>query len=257
MFEISTAETENIQDMKYSFNELPEFPEKEMLSMEKDMLGSYISGHPLDKYRDVLEKQTNINSIIISEANSQLEANGECSLKDNSNVKLVGIITDVKKKYTKSNKLMAFITVEDLYGTVEIISFETCYNKCAQDIIEDNIVIIEGRLSVREQQQDVTIIANSVSKFEYNHDESIENTEETGITKILSKKRLVLDITDLDEAHKAKLRGAIRFFSGDRNNIALYVKQGEKVSSCGGIFINEEILYEFSQIVGNINVLSD
>ena len=84
-----------------------------------------------------------------------------------------------------------------------------------------------------------------------------ENTEETGIARILSKKKLVLDITELDEPHKAKLRGAIRFFSGDKNNIALYVKQGEKISSCGGIFINEEILKEFSQIVGNNNVLSD
>ncbi len=271
MFEMATAETENIQDMKYSFNELPEFQEKEMLSMEKDMLGIYISGHPLEKYRNVLEKETNINSIIISEANAQLESDGECTLKDNSNVKLVGIITDVKKKYTKSNKLMAFITIEDLYGTVEIISFETCYNKCAQDIIEDNIVLIDGRLSIREQQQDVTIIANSVTKFEYNQNDNTNlketsevynlddasKAEESMITKILRKKKLVLDITELDEPHKAKLRGAIRFFSGDRNNIALYVKQGEKISSCGGVFINEEILNEFSQIVGNSNVLSD
>ena len=166
---------------------------------------------------------------------------------------------------------MAFITIEDLYGTVEIISFETCYNKCAQDIIEDNIVLIDGRLSIREQQQDVTIIANSVTKFEYNQNDNTNlketsevynlddasKAEESMITKILRNKKLVLDITELDEPHKAKLRGAIRFFSGDKNNIALYVKQGEKISSCGGVFINEEILNEFSQIVGNSNVLSD
>jgi hypothetical protein len=140
-----------------------------------------------------------------------------------------------------------------------------------QDIIEDNIVLIDGRLSIREQQQDVTIIANSITKFEYNQndnknlketEENYDNTnasnaEETIISKILRTKKMLLNITDLDEPHKAKLRGAIRFFSGERNNVALYVKQGEKISPCGGIFINEEILNEFSQIVGNSNVLSD
>ena len=68
------------------------------------------------------------------------------------------------------------------------------------------------------------------------------------------RKKLTLEITNLREENKEKLRGAIRFFMGERNNTPVYVKQGDKISSCGAIFADEEIINEFAEIVGKENV---
>ena len=131
--------------------------------MEKEMLGIYISGHPLEKYRSKIEEISNLNTILIEEAENELEEKGECTtLKDNSDVVIAGIITNIKKKFTKNNKIMAFLTIEDLYGTCDVIVFENCYKESADLFYEDSTIIVSGRLSIREDQGDITIIANKI-----------------------------------------------------------------------------------------------
>ena len=127
---------------------------------------------------------------------------------------------------------MAFVTIEDLYGSCEIIVFENCYLNCSDVLIEDNIVLVEGRLSIREDE-DTKIVASRITKF---------GTKNSRVLEI--------DITDITEEQKEKLRGAIKFFAGDRNNIAVKIINGDSSVMSGGIFINDEILNEFRQIVG-------
>ena len=85
-------------------------------------------------------------------------------LQDGAQVKYAGIITSIKKKFTKSNKLMAFVTIEDLYGQTEIIVFENCYQNCSSILFVDNIVLVDGRLSVREDE-DTKIVAREIKGF--------------------------------------------------------------------------------------------
>ena len=118
MFDIGQEgeEDDNIQEIKYTYIERPEFSEKELLVTEKEMLGIYISGHPLEKIRSQIEAQTTINTMQMRELENQSENMQEKpQFNDGQLVKYAGIVTSVKKKYTKSNKLMAFVTVEDLY----------------------------------------------------------------------------------------------------------------------------------------------
>ena len=254
MFDISNDEDE-IQQMKYEYIEKEELSDRELLSLEKDMLGIYISGHPLEKYREQIEKQTNLNTIMIEEAKEEIETNGECTnLKDNSNVKFAGIITEIKKKFTKNNKLMGFITIEDLYGTCQAIAFENVFNTGSDVLYEDSIVMCEGRLSIREDKQDITIVASKISDLATykTTTEVVQNAQRSVEVK---NKKMLLDITNLDEEHKAKLRGAIRFFNGNKNNLPVFVKQGDKISSCGSIYATKEIIEQFEAIVGKENVL--
>ena len=199
-----------LDDMKYNYTVLPEYTEKELLFMEKEMLGIYISGHPLEKIKDQIEMQTNINTFKMRKINSDIEETGISEYQDNQPVKYAGIITSVKKKYTKSNKLMAFVTVEDLYGPTEIICFENCYQNCSNILVEDNIVLVDGRLSVREDD-DTKIVAREIKEF--------------GVQK---KKILSINITNLSEEGKDRLRGAIKFFSGDRNNIQIQIINNDR-----------------------------
>jgi DNA polymerase-3 subunit alpha len=242
MFDIGTKqEKEDMEKQKYKFEEYEEMPEKEMLSMEKEMLGIYISGHPLEKMREQIMHSTNINSLDLSkiaeqadttniEENTQQIQNAKPKFVDGQKVKYAGIITSIKKKYTKNNKIMAFITIEDLYGTAEIIAFENAVINAGKSLIEENIVVVDGRLSIRDDQEP-TIIANEIKDL---------GEEKPNV--------ITFDITNFSEEQKEKLRCAIKYFSGDRNNMNVQVKIGEDIKPCGAIYYNDEVKKIFDRI---------
>ena len=235
MFDLQQQEDdEDIKDIKYTYIEHEEFSENELLATEKEMLGIYISGHPLENLRELIEKQTNINSMQIKqteETSETQEIEEKLKFTDGQFVKYAGIINEVKKKYTKSNKLMAFVTIEDLYGSTEIIVFENAYMHAGNSLVENNIVMVEGRLSIREDEE-TKIVANKIYTF--------------GVKK---QKRLILDISSADEEEKTKLRGAIKFFNGEKNNMPVYVKIAEELKPCGAIYYNDEIKKVFEDII--------
>ena len=284
MFDLGKTEDEKIENMKYKFTTLKEFDEKELLSMEKEMLGIYISGHPLDKIKESIQKVATINTLQLLQMSEENNLN-----EDGKQVKYVGIITSIKKKYTKRNTLMAFMTVEDLYGSTEIIVFDSCYSKAQNILLEENIVLIDGRLSIREDEP-VKIIANNITEFNETKGDrhiSSQNTNHNSNKKYVGvgvlddpqtnnyieqnvnnvgaddpvrpnnnsrPKILLLDITNASEIQKDKLRGAIRFFSGDKNNVAVQVNINGEIKPSGAIYCNEEILEQFKEILGNDNV---
>ena len=258
MFDLSVdEESNNMDDVKYTFNVQEELSERELLSLEKEMLGIYLSGHPLEKLKRQIEIETNISTkdllVIDSQmANveeqdledpesalniaNQMQNSKNTKYKDGQEVKYVGIISKIKKKFTKTNKIMAFITIEDLYGTAEVLAFENTYIKSGASLIEENIVLVKGRLSIRDGEK-TTIIANEITNFSEKK------------SKVLS-----LDITGVTEETKVKLRGAIKYFNGDMNNIRVQIKDGEKILPCGAIYCTEEIMQVFVEILGNEKV---
>lgn len=236
MFDLGSDEDE-IQDLKYNFTTLKELSEKEMLSMEKEMLGLYISGHPLESLRNEIASQSTINTLKMREIMENFE-NPEINLeyRDGQNVKYVGIISSIKKKYTKSNKLMAFITIEDLFGSAEIIAFENAYQAASNILVNENIVVIEGRLSIREDEE-VKIVANNIKEF---------STHKSKVFRI--------DITNIDEELKKKLRGALKFFNGEKNNMIVQIIENEEIKPCGSIYLTPDILVQFEELMGEERV---
>ena len=247
MFDLGGKEEEDksLEQMKYNYTYLKEYTDKELLSMEKEMLGLYISGHPLEGLRTQIESHTNISSVAIMEGLQELEETGKFPYKDGQNVKYAGIISNIKKKYTKNNKIMAFVTIEDLHGSMEIIVFENCYQASANSLMEDNIVMVEGRLSIREDEGDVTIIASKISDFSF----AVNNVGNTPNKRSILK----VDITNITEEQKSRLKGAIRFFQGDRNNTILQIENEGKLITSKAILLNEPIFKEFEEIVGKEN----
>lgn len=252
MFDLgSEQEKEEMNEMKYQFEEHEEMSNKELLSIEKEMLGIYISGHPLEKLRAQIEAQTTINTINLRAIDEQMASNlddpemmmtrqsGKAKYTDGQKIKYAGIITSIKKKYTKNNKIMAFVTVEDLYGTAEILVFENAYINAGKSLVEENIVMLEGRLSIREDDT-TTIIANEIKDF----GEQKQNI-------------FTLDITNADEEQKEKLRGALHYFNGDRNNINVQIKIEGQNKPCGQIYLTERIKTVFEDILGKEKVSID
>lgn len=249
----SEEDEKQLEKLKYSYKTLKEYSDKELLSMEKEMLGIYISGHPLAQIKEIIEKNTNISTLKIKEGLEELAQTGKFPYKDGQTVKFIGIINSIKKKYTKNNKIMAFVTLEDLYGSIETVVFENVYTQSANSLIEDNIVLVEGRLSIREDEESVSIVASKIqnvdAKLETTNNSSVSARTE-GIKKI---NNLEINITNLSEEVKDKLRGALKFFAGDRNNTALFILNGESKLPAGGIFLNGNTLNEIEEIVGKEN----
>lgn len=130
--------------------ELPdvgEFEKEQLLAFEKEVLGIYLSGHPLEEYMEKWEKYVEKRS---SEFN--LNEEGYVSVADGSVVTIGGMIVDKVVKTTKTNSLMAFITIEDIYGTVEVIFFPRDYERYKQFLNEDEKVFIQGRVNIEEEK---------------------------------------------------------------------------------------------------------
>ena len=237
MFDIGNDSNNGNKELKYTFNVMKEYEDKELLAMEKEMLGIYLSGHPLEKLKDEIERKTNINSLEIHHLNDEI-TNGEAvKYKDGDIVKYAGILSNVKKRYTKTNKLMFTADLEDLYGIVDILVFENGYINAANYMIDDNIVIVEGRLSIREDEEPKIVVRNI---------KTLREVRGENRPKILT-----FDITNLDENRKSKLRSAIRFCAGNHNNILIQVKDGDVIKPCGAIYLTEERLNKFKEILGS------
>jgi DNA polymerase-3 subunit alpha len=146
--------------------DVPEYNEKAILSMEKEMVGVYLSGHPLSEYEKVMEKYATTNSNEISEIKDGHEETG---IYDGTKVVLGGIIIKKQNKITKNNNMMAFITLEDLYGTVEGIVFPKIYDNCKDILYEDNIVLVEGSIDASEEEAPKLII-NNVTELKKEHE---------------------------------------------------------------------------------------
>lgn len=140
-------------DIKYP--NIKEFDKKYILQMEKEMTGLYFSGHPLEEYEETLKIETShlISDIIPKESLEGNLVDTISSIKDGDKVVVGGMITHVSKKLTRSNDMMAFIVLEDLYSSIEVIVFPKIFNMARNIINEDEVVLLKGRVSLREDEQ--------------------------------------------------------------------------------------------------------
>ena len=138
-----------------------EYPKELLLSFEKEVLGVYISGHPLEEYQEIWEKHITART---AEFMMQ-EENGEVAVQDGARATIGGMIADKTIKYTKDNKVMAFLRVEDLVGSVEVIVFPKSYEKYAAKLTEDGKIFVQGRISV-EEDKDAKLICEKIEGFD-------------------------------------------------------------------------------------------
>ncbi|SHH19796.1 DNA polymerase-3 subunit alpha [Caloranaerobacter azorensis DSM 13643] len=164
--QFSLFESISNSDKEIYTDDLPdieEFPDKVLLSMEKEMLGIYLSGHPLASYEKELKRISNITTSEIYESLEETENENEnFEFLDGKEVVIGGVITSKRNKITKNNNIMAFATLEDLYGSIELIIFPTTYEIYSNYINEDSLVIVRGRLSIHEEEEP-KIICDSFS----------------------------------------------------------------------------------------------
>ena len=150
--EITTQESFDI-----SLPEIDEFDKKTLLKMEKQTIGMYLSGNPMDEYSEKIKSITkhNIQSILSSvekgEDGEYKQVEGE--ITDGQNIRICAIVSNRKNKITRSNSQMAFIKLEDGFGTIEALVFPKVLDKYSDVLQEENVIVCDGRVSIREDEE--------------------------------------------------------------------------------------------------------
>lgn len=235
------------------YPDIKEFPNKLLLSMEKEMLGLYISGHPLSEVEEIINSQVSLFSSDLNmnavENEGDVILNSGKELSDGMSVIVGGIISGKKTKTTKSNNIMAFVTLEDLYGIMEVIVFPKILEKYAKLIVEENIVLITGRISIKEEEQP-KIICDEVKP--------LKKDELSSLKKADAKKIYLKLGNNINDEFLNSLMALLKFFNG---NIPVYLYQElekektvKELDRAYWINLNTTLLSELIQRLGEGNV---
>ena len=160
LFDIADEETK--EDFEIKLPNVGEYKKSDLLAFEKEVIGVYVSGHPMEEFLSKWKK--NATNISTDFAESDDEGK-EIKVHDGDRVCVGGMINSISVKSTKTNKMMAFFTVEDMYGTVEVIVFPKDYEKYRTAIIQDEKVFVRGRVSLTENEGG-KVICESIISFD-------------------------------------------------------------------------------------------
>lgn len=136
------------EEMGNKMPNIPELRSATLLQFEKEMLGIYLTGHPLDQYKQALEALTTINLAELKEATAE----GDMTLKDNMQIIVGGLIVAKIDKITRNNSKMVFLTIEDLYDQIEVIVFPKTFERVENLLNKDQAILIHGRLQLKEDE---------------------------------------------------------------------------------------------------------
>ncbi len=261
LFDAFSAQVEEVPDMQLSTN-LPvvrEFSEKERLNMEKEVLGMYLSGHPLSEYKSELDRKTSINMKKINE----LKENEKTFMKLHDREVIMGGMVIAKRiMTTKRNEIMAFITLEDLYGAIEVVVFPQTLKKFNILLNDDSIILIKGAISIDDDE--VKLIARDIKDIneEYRfNSEKISFDLKGNSNKPKSKQMNVRIDTVGDEELLMKVFKITRKYPGSDRLVLLPKDQNIDMSKpiaykVPGMYINadEELKKELGSLVGKLNI---
>ena len=237
-------------------NYCDEFSLYELLRMEKETTGLYLSGHPMSEFAAVAEKLrcARITDLISTEPEQQM-------YKDNERVKLMGIITHVKKKVTKSDTTMAFLDVEDITGTIEVVVFPKTLLQNSPLIAEGNVLVFSGRLDIRDDES-----PKLVCEFMSSAEDALKNSpivqksvSETKNVQSAKKKKtgLFLRFNKEDCSEQIQAEKLLAIFDGQTPLYYYFndVKEYKTMPSSAFVDVNEPLIEELKRLLGDENVV--
>lgn len=230
------------EGLKIEYPAMPEFSSKEKLINEKTVVGVYLSGHPLSDYQEQFA-QFSFNTGLLDYFEEDEDGNREFTeIHDGDQIVMGGIISEYKRLATKSGSTMAFITVEDVYGQVEVIAFPKIYENSREAINAEEIVRVSGRIQIKDGRPQ--IIAEAISRLEVKEEPKKQEAQEyLGLIirdEISSK---LNDILDIAESYPGNIP-VIVAMNGKKYDAHAAVRHCEGlVSELKGYLTDEEIIF--------------
>mgnify|MGYP006286601021 CR=1 FL=1 len=261
IFEMQNKNVES-EKTREQYPDINEYSQKILLSMEKEMLGLYITGHPLSEFEDTIKSCVTLFSSDLSDnSEDNIDEMASNNIRDGLNVTIAGIISGKKTKTTKNNNMMAFLTLEDLYGSMEIIVFPSTYQKYSDFLHLDNIIKIRGKITIKEEEEP-KIICEEIMPLKYDMNEQ----KTTSINRVSEQKaeyntkraeKLYIRINkDMEEKMFKSIKAMFKYFSG---NIPTYIynEKEKKIMNMGReywINMNESLISELNEKFGDENI---
>ena len=217
------------------FPDVGEYSKEILLTFEKEVLGVYVSGHPLQEYEQLWRRNisnTTADFMLDEETNS-------VHIQDGAKAVIGGIIEEKKIKYTKNDKVMAFLQVEDLVGTIEVIVFPKTYEQYGSKLMEDEKVLLRGRVSA-EEDKDAKLICESVQTFD----------------EIPKKLWIKFPTMEAYQQQEKKLLSAIAASDG-KDTVVIYVENPRAMKQLGAnqtVHGDEALLKQLEELFGEENV---
>lgn len=229
----------------YEIKQLPEYSHKELLQQEKEVSGLYLSGHPLDAYR---EQSAKVASHTIKALTGE-----DAHVKDGERVRIVCAVVKNRMMTTKSNSMMAFTSVEDLTGTMEVIVFPKVLDLFRDALRENAVVVIDGRLSVREDEAS-KLLADSIVPIE-NYDPSSPDHGRQDPLQTAAKK-VYIRLPSRESREYAKVVNLLSIFDGDIPVILCMKDSGKRLAAPRRLYTSGHPLFfkELERLVGAENV---
>ncbi|MBR1534318.1 MAG: DNA polymerase III subunit alpha [Ruminococcus sp.] len=232
---------------------LEEFPLTELLNMEKEMAGMYLSGHPIDEYEKFARY---IKADSISEV---LDTENE-RYHDRQRIKLLAIITSNKSQLTKSNKMMAFVNVEDRYGACEVIVFPNVLEQCGSALYVGAVVEIDGSLSMKEDEEP-RVIAEKITALppakQLQYDRSKQPVSPQSTQRMpQGEQKLYLKVPSLESREYNKARNLLEIFRGN-TKVIFYLSESKTqmlAPQSMWAMLNDTMLDELRFQLGDDNV---
>ncbi len=236
-------EEENIE-IKYP--NIPEYEVMEKLSKEKSVLGVYVSGHPFEKFLPYF-KDTTFNCSMLSDY-AEEEEGGEKQynqIADGQQITMGGMIGAFKKLKTRSGTFMAFVTVEDLYGSIECVCFPKVYDRIRNFLETDRVVSLSGKISIETDKAPV-IIVDKMKEFSLEEKEAIATAPvaEQPVPAQEKPKRLWLKVTELEDADIEELLDTLSFYVGETE--VFFVRGNEKLRCTQKVAVGKALMAELS-----------
>ncbi|MDD3397630.1 MAG: DNA polymerase III subunit alpha [Clostridia bacterium] len=232
----------------FKYPDLKEYNKETKLKFEKDVVGVYISGHPLSDHMDKFKTFTLTSDQLKPEADSDefSDEMGQYAIADGTPVICGGILISIKKHITKKGKQeMAMMSVEDIYGTLEVIVFPKAYSIIKEKLIEDSLVTIVGKVSIREGDAPVVICENIIP---WNNGNEAEKQEETS-------KKLYLKFNLMQKDLYEKVINLLEEYSGEDGVFAKCTAQNKAFKFPQTVTINNYLINALYGILGEKNVV--
>jgi DNA polymerase-3 subunit alpha len=242
------------QALEVAFPNIPEYDTMERLSKEKSVLGVYVSGHPFEKFLPYFKDKT-FNCSMLN-AYTEDEETGVKTYNDISDgmaVSMGGMIGAFKKLKTRNGSFMAFVTVEDLYGSIECVCFPKVYERMRDFLLADKVVTLTGKISIDAEKAPV-IIVDKISEFTEEDAQSKSNGKAQANDQPATKKeksdadkKLWLNVSSLVDEDVEELMETLTYYEGETP--VYFVKNGKKMLCSQKVTPNRALMAELASFL--------
>ncbi|MBQ3210283.1 MAG: DNA polymerase III subunit alpha [Oscillospiraceae bacterium] len=250
------GDEQEVRPVSIPIPDIDDYTPKERMALEKETTGLYLTGHPMDEYRQQVRK---LGAVPIGQLMGDFASeDGPSRFSDNQYVTIAGVISSVKTRTTKNNSLMSYVQLEDDTGLIEMIAFQKVLDVSSRDIYDNNAVIVRGRISLRDEKEPQLMVESLRPLSELGADISEKELEKTlrrpaAPALPQAEKKLYVKLPSAEHPSLKRIELILTMFPGQSQLVIWCEKEKKRIGA--RCLIHEALVDELSEMLGEENVV--